>query len=164
MKLAKVRHRVVATILDNIIIFTFMAVTLIGIWPGFIYALFTDMTINLLMLLKIVRAGMVYALFLLFYYMVVPIFLKGQSIGKWFFKLKIVDEDGKDVDYKVLFFREAICRILVRTLSLGISSVVSFILMIIRDDKKSIADVFAKTKVIDIKEEVIWQQHIMEQK
>ena len=66
--------------------------------------------------------------------------------------IQVLTDDNKDVDYKTLFFREAICRILVTTLSLGISSVVSFIIMIIRDDKKSLADVFAKTKVIDIKE------------
>ena len=60
----------------------------------------------------------------------------------------------EDVDYKTLFFREAICRILVRTVSLGISSVISYVVMFIRDDNKSIADIFAKTKVIDIKEEL----------
>ena len=72
---------------------------------------------------------------------------------KLIFKIKVVTDDNKDVDYKILFFREAICRILVITLSMGISSTVSFIIMLIRDDKKNLADVFAKTKVIDIKEE-----------
>lgn len=154
MKLAKIRHRVIATITDNAIIMAIMAILLLGVWPNFIYALSHDIEVSFSMILKLVRSGMIYALFLLFYYMVVPMFLKGQTIGKWLFKIKIVTEEGKDVDYKVLFFREAICRILVRTASLGISSVVSYFIMLIRDDKKSLADVFAKTKVIDIKEEL----------
>ena len=156
MKLAKIRHRAVATILDNLIIFVFMAVILLGVWPGLIYAIFNDMAISSSMILKIVRCGMFYALMLLLYYMVIPIFLKGQTIGKFVFKLKIVTEEEKEVDYKILFFREAICRILVRTISGGISSVVSFLIMIIRDDNKNLADVFAKTKVIDIKEEYMY--------
>lgn len=154
MKLAKIRHRVMATILDNLIIFGVMFILLIGVWPNLVYALINDFSISAYMILKVLRVGMFYALFLLFYYMLVPTFFKGQTIGKKIFKIKVVDENDKDVDYKVLFFREAICRILVRTISLGISSFISFIIMIVRDDRKSLADVFSKTKVIDIKEEV----------
>ena len=68
-------------------------------------------------------------------------------------KIKVVNDDGRDVDYKVLFFREAICRILLRSLSFGLSDVLSLIIMIVRDDNKNLQDVFAKTKVIDLKEE-----------
>lgn len=154
MKLAKVRHRVIASIVDNSIIFGIMAIFLLGVWPNFIYALSKDIVVDSFMIIKLLRSGMVYALFLLFYYMVIPMFFKGQTLGKKIFKIKIVTEDEKDVDYKVLFFREAICRILVRTMSLGMSSVISYFIMLIRNDKKSLADVFAKTKVIDIKEEL----------
>ena len=153
MKLAKVRHRVVATIIDNLIISFIIGLLLIGPLVTFIYALVNDLPVTLSMIISLLRSGMIYCLFLLFYYMVVPMFLKGQTIGKWLLKLKVVNEEGKDVGYKDLFFREAICRILLRILSCGASSVVSFIVMLIRDDKKSIADVFAKTKVIDIKED-----------
>ena len=153
MQLAKIRHRVMATILDNLIIFGFMLTVLIGVWPNLIYALVSGYSISAYMIIKILRIGMFYALFLLSYYMLIPMFFKGQTIGKKLFKIKVVDEYGEDVDYKVLFFREAICRILVRTISLGISIFVSFIIMIVREDRKSLADVFSKTKVIDIKGE-----------
>jgi len=144
----------VATIVDNAIILTTIGVLLLGVWTDFIYALFRDYEITISMVMKLLRTGMIYSLFLLSYYMLIPMFLKGQTIGKWLLKLKVVAEDGNDIDYKILFYREALCRILVRTISLGMSSVVSFFVMIIRDDKKSLADVFAKTKVIDIKEEI----------
>lgn len=152
MKLAKIRHRVVATILDNLIILGCVGVLLLPTLVEFVYALVSDATISLVMIFSLVRSGILYNLFILFYYMVIPIFIKGQTVGKWFLKIKVISDDDKDVDYKILFFREALCRILVRTLSMGMSSVVSFIIMTIRDDKKSLADVFAKTKVIDIKE------------
>ena len=154
MKLAKIRHRVMATILDNLIIFGVMFILLIGVWPNLLYALINDFSISAYMILKVIRVGIFYALFLLSYYMLVPMFVKGQTIGKKIFQIKVVNEENEDVDYKVLFFREAICRILVRTISLGISSFVSFIIMLVRDDRKSLADVFSKTKVIDIKEEI----------
>lgn len=153
MKLAKIRHRIMATILDNIIIFAFIFVCLLGIWIDLIGLFVGDRIIDIDMVISLIGTGMLYSLFLLFYYMVVPIFLNGQTIGKWVFKIKVICDDDREIDYKVLFFREAICRILVRTLSIGLSSIVSFIIMLLRDDKKSLADVFAKTKVIDIKGE-----------
>ena len=151
MKLAKIRHRIMATILDNLIIIAFMLVCFFITGIELLYAIYNKLPLEYMMIDTLVRAGMFYALFLLFYYMVIPIFIKGQTLGKWLFKIKVVLDDGKDVDYKVLFFREAICRILLRTLSMGLSSFVSILIMCIRDDKKSIADVFAKTSVIDIK-------------
>lgn len=154
MKLAKIRHRVIATLVDTAIILFVIGVLLVTTWAEFLYALVKDHEITISMVIKLLRTGMLYALFLLSYYMLIPIFLKGQTVGKWLFKIKIVNENGSDVDYKVLFFREGICRILVRTLSLGMSSIVSFFIMVAREDKKSLADVFAKTKVIDIKEEL----------
>ena len=153
MKLAKVRHRFLATIIDTTIVFFVALLLLVGTWSTFLYALIKGMPITISMIVQLLRSGLIYTLFLLSYYMVVPMFIKGQTIGKWILKIKIVNEDGKDVGYKDLFFREAICRILLRTLSWGVSSVVSFMIMLVREDKKTIADVFAKTKVIDIKED-----------
>lgn len=153
MKLAKVRHRFLATIIDNLIVVFVAMLLLIGTWGTFLYALIKGMPITVSMIVQLLRSGLLYSLFLLFYYMVVPMFIRGQTIGKWVLKIKIVNQDGEDVGYKDLFFREAICRILLRTLSWGVSSVISFGIMLIRDDKKTIADVFAKTKVIDIKED-----------
>lgn len=154
MNLAKIRHRVIATIVDNSIMILAIGMLLLSGWIEFLYALIKDYEITISMFIKIIRTGMLYTLFLLSYYMLIPIFLKGQTIGKWLFKIKVVTEDGEDIDYKILFFREAICRVLVRTLSFGLSSVVSFFIMVTREDKKSLADVFSKTKVIDIKEEL----------
>ena len=153
MKLAKVRHRIIAGLLDNLILIAAAIILFIGVWPGVIGSIVTMEPLTLMMVTKFIRVTMVYSFILLIYYIGIPIFLKGQTIGKKVFKLKLVNEDSSDVDYKVLFFREALCRILVRTVSFGVSTVVSCIVMIIRDDNKTLSDIFAKTKVIDIKEE-----------
>ena len=154
MKLARVRHRIVAAILDNLIILGLSFVLFITIWPGVIVSIATSEAVTLMMVLKFLRAAILYTFVVLSYYAILPLFLKGQTIGKKVFKLKIVTADENEIDYKVMFFREAVCRILIRNLSLGVSDIISCIIMIIRDDNKTLADVFAKTKVIDLKEEI----------
>jgi uncharacterized RDD family membrane protein YckC len=96
------------------------------------------------------RSGAVLIIVLIFYFVAIPFYLKGQTIGKRIFKLKIVNEDGSDVGVKELFFREIIGKLFIDFLSLGLSIISSFIIMCLRDDKKSLADIIAKTKVIDI--------------
>ena len=78
--------------------------------------------------------------------------LDGQTIGKRIFKLKIVRNDEKKLDYKRMFYREGIGRIFINFASLGVTIVVSTLIMILRDDNKDLADILAKTKVIDLYE------------
>ncbi len=153
MKLAKVRHRIVSSIFDQLIISALTLVLFITVWPGIIVSIVTLEPLTMWMVLRFIRMAIVYTFIVLLYYMVVPIYIKGQTFSKKFLKIKIVNDDGSDVDYKVLFFREAICRILLRSVSFGLSDLVSCIIMIIRDDNKNLSDVFAKTKVIDLKED-----------
>ena len=87
MNLAKIRHRIMATILDNLIIITCMGICFFITGIEFIYALYNKLAIEYMMINTLIRIGMFYALFLLFYYMVVPMFIKGQTIGKWIFKI-----------------------------------------------------------------------------
>ena len=86
------------------------------------------------------------------YYIIVPLFSKGQTIGKKVFKLQIVREDNEKLDSKTLFYREGVGRILIIFASLGMTSLVSVIIMALREDKKGLADILAKTKVIDLYE------------
>ena len=86
------------------------------------------------------------------YYIVIPLFFDGQTIGKKVFKLQVVREDGRKLDYKTMFYREGIGRILINVASLGITVIASAIIMSLRDDKKDLADILAKTKVIDLYE------------
>lgn len=151
MKLADVKHRVMATIVDKVVLFFVLSIMFLGIWPKVVYYYVNDIAFTAGLITGFIFSIMLYTFILLSYYVILPMFLKGQTIGKKLFNIKIVKDDENELTYSELFLREGVCRVFIRTLSFGLSFIVSFIIMCIRKDKKGIADIFAKTKVIDIK-------------
>lgn len=153
MKMAKVRHRIMASLLDfGIILGIFIIITL-GKLPFIISMLNeSEHIVTTKFIVDVFRYGIIFSIILLIYYIVLPLFFKGQTIGKKVFKLQIVNENGDMLDYKTMFYREGIGRIFLNFASLGITVVVSTIIMILREDKKDLADILAKTKVIDLYE------------
>ena len=153
MKLAKVRHRVMAAIVDFGIVFGVLV--LLALWKlPFIISMLKqgEHLVTTKFIVDMFRWGILYGLLLMFYYMVTPLLFNGQTLGKKAFKLKIVKENGEEVDYKTMFFREVIGRIFIGFGSLAITAIASTIIMILRDDNKDLADIIAKTKVIDLYE------------
>ncbi len=153
MKLAKVRHRIMAALLDfAIMLAVLIVITLIKI-PFIVSMLRSDEhVVTSKFIIDMFRLGIIYCVLLLIYYVVVPLLFKGQTIGKKIFKLKIVKEDNSDVDYKTMFYREGMGRIFINFASLGITIVSSVVIMSLRKDKRDLADIIAKTKVIDLYE------------
>lgn len=153
MKLARVRHRVMAALLDFVIVGTFLALITVGKIP-FLVSMIKggEHVVTTKFVVDTFRYGIMYTFFLILYYIIVPLFSKGQTIGKKVFKLQIVKEDNEALDSKTLFYREGVGRILIIFASLGITSLVSVIIMALREDKKGLADILAKTKVIDLYE------------
>ncbi len=151
MKLAKARHRVMAVIVDFLIVLLLSLLFYVNKIPFIIAAIRNpNINVDVKVIFDSFRSGAVLIIVLIFYFVAIPFYLKGQTIGKRIFKLKIVNEDGSDVGVKELFFREIIGKLFIDFLSLGLSIISSFIIMCLRDDKKSLADIIAKTKVIDI--------------
>lgn len=153
MKLAKVRHRLLASLLDLGIVLGMLGIITLGKLP-IIINIFSqeNYTVTAKFILDIFRYGIIFAILMLVYYIVIPLFLNGQTIGKKIFKLQIFRDDGKKMDYKTMFYREGVGRIFINFASLGITAFASIIIMIIREDKKDLADILAKTKVIDLYE------------
>ena len=153
MKLAKVRHRIMASLLDFLIVGGFLLIIIISKLP-IIINIFSqeNYTVTSKFILDIFRYGIIFSLILLAYYAIFPLFFNSQTIGKKVFKLQILKEDGSNIDYKTTFYREVIGRIFVNFASLGITSVISVIIMVLREDKKDLADILAKTKVVDLYE------------
>ena len=153
MKLARVRHRVMASLVDLAVVASFIALITIFKLPviisGFISA---DHGLTLKFIVDIFRWGIITAILMLIYYVVVPVLSNGQTLGKKVFKLKMVKEDGSKVDYRTLFYREGIGRVFINFASLGVTVIASILIMMIREDKKDLADILAKTKVIDLYE------------
>lgn len=153
MKLAKVRHRIMATLLDlGIIIGFFITIALTKL--PFIISMFKskEHLVTTKLIVDVFRWGIILGVLLLVYYIVVPLLLNGQTVGKKVFKLQIVKEDGSELDYKTMFYREGIGRILINFASLGITAFASIVIMVLREDKKDLADILAKTKVVDLYE------------
>ncbi len=153
MKLAKVRHRIMAALLDLAIVISFFLIICLVKLP-FLISMFTssEHTVTTKFIVDVFRWGIIFAIIILVYYAIVPLVLDGQTIGKKIFKLKIVSENEEKVDYKTMIYREAIGRIFINFASLGLSAIVSVIVMALREDKRDIADILAKTKVIDLYE------------
>ena len=153
MKLARVRHRVMAALLDFVIVCAFLAIITVGKIP-FLVSMIKggEHVVTTKFVVDTFRYGILYSFFLIVYYIIIPLFSRGQTIGKKVFKLQVVREDNEKLDSKTLFYREGVGRILIIFASLGITSLVSVVIMALREDKKGLSDILAKTKVIDLYE------------
>lgn len=153
MKLAKVRHRIMASLLDLGIVVSFFVIITLTKLP-FIISMFTTVEhlVTTKFIVDVFRWGILFAVLILIYYVIVPLMLDGQTIGKKVFRLKIIREDGQNLEHITMFYREAIGGMFVNFASLGITAIVSIIIMSLREDNKSLGDILAKTKVIDLYE------------
>ena len=153
MKLATVRHRIMASLLDFSIVVGIFIVLAIGKLPFIVGMLRTpEHIVTTKFIIDVFRYGLIFAIILLIYYAVIPLVFDGQTLGKKIFKLKIVRDDGSKINYRIMFYRECIGRIFINVTSLGITVIASVIIMALRDDKKNLLDILAKTKVIDLYE------------
>ena len=153
MKLARVRHRIMASLIDLVIMT--LLLSLIFLWKlPFIISMFkvNEHVVSTKFIVDMFRWGIIFSVILIIYYTIIPLLLNGQTIGKKIFKLKITGECKEKIDFKTLFYREVISGIFISFASLGITALASVITMLLREDKKSIADIFAKTTVVDLYE------------
>lgn len=153
MKLAKIRHRIMASLLDLGVVLGFLVLIVLMKLPFTISMLVTNESVATpKFVFDVFRWGIIVAILLLIYYIIVPLLLKGQTLGKKVFKLKIVKENNDKIDPSTMFYREGIGGIFINIASLGITAIVSIIVMCLRDDNKGLADILAKTKVVDLYE------------
>lgn len=154
MKLAKVRHRILASVVDFGIVLGLFVILTIGKLPFIISMLVSseEHVVTTKFIFDVFRYGITFCIILLIYYIVFPLFLNGQTIGKKIFKLQIMKDNDKKLDYKTMFYREGIGRIFINFASLGITVIASTIIMALREDNKDLADILAKTKVVDLYE------------
>lgn len=153
MKLATVRHRIMSSLLDFGIVAGIFIVLTIGKLPFIISMLTTsEHLVTTKFIIDVFRYAVIFTIIMLIYYIVIPLFFNGQTIGKKIFKLKIIRENEQKLDYRTMFYREGIGRIFLNFASLGVTIIVSTIIMAIREDKKDLKDILAKTKVIDLYE------------
>lgn len=86
-------------------------------------------------------------LFSLLYYVLLPVIWTGYTLGKRALGIKILNDDGSDVNLVQMIIRDFLTPILYGV-TLGLLAVVSAVMIGVRKDKKAIHDIFAKTKVV----------------
>ncbi len=151
LRIAKIRYRILATIADTIINIIAVAIILLATNSISIVTLFFGNTsiINLAILLKLLVVVVIIATYLVVYFTIVPLYTKGQTVGYWLFKIRIVQMDGKNVSFTSLFVRSMLGEIILDVMTLGFGFVLSLILMFYRKDHQALHDVLAKTVVVD---------------
>lgn len=82
----------------------------------------------------------------LIYYVAVPVLWSGYTMGKRLFVIRIIRDDGEKLTFKDTFIREFFAA-LIYGASLGLVAIISIFMVIIREDKKAIHDIIAKTSV-----------------
>lgn len=155
MKLAKTKHRVAAYLVDFIITGLITAIICL-LFSIDIYGIIIDViagfsiSLSLSDIIAAYRSVFISTLLICAYYTLVPFLFNGQTLGKKFFRIKVVNEKGEKASLKRLFIREVFGKFLLNFVSFFFGHIISFVLMQSRKDKKSIADVLAATIVVDV--------------
>lgn len=153
---APLLRRLLAWLVDAIIIGVVIVVILLCTSLTAIFNLIkegTSFNLTLFALIELIQVGLVIEILFILYYISFPVRNHGQTIGKKMLKIRVVKDDGKDVDFSTLFMRQAIAEQLLGALTFGVTFVVNALVALFRKDKKSLSDVFASTKVVFVEEE-----------
>ena len=153
---APLLRRLLAWLVDAIIIGVVIVVILLCTSLTAIFNLIkegTSFNLTLFALIELIQVGLVIEILFILYYISFPVRNHGQTIGKKMLKIRVVKDDGKDVDFSTLFMRQAIAEQLLGALTFGATYIVNALVALFRKDKKSLSDVFASTKVVFVEEE-----------
>lgn len=83
------------------------------------------------------------------YYVIIPYYSDGASIGKKICGIKIIQEGKDRVSFGMLVVREFLMKCIVNALSCGIINIISFIKILASDDRRAIHDLASQTRVVD---------------
>lgn len=150
MNRAKSYHRIFANLFDIIVMAALLLLlnfrSLIALINGLVSPTRLDSLV--LFMLAFFSGAFTFAVVVV-YFVVLPIYWNGQTLGKRFFKIKIIKLDGSDIDFKTIFLRE-VTRIFLALITFGISAVVDMIVLLATNDGKGFYDYVASTQVIDV--------------
>lgn len=150
MNRAKSYHRIFANLFDIIVMAALLLLlnfrSLIALINGLVSPTRLD---SLVLFMLAFFSGVFTFAVVIVYFVVLPIYWNGQTLGKRFFKIKIIKLDGSDIDFKTIFLRE-VTRIFLAIITFGISAVVDMIVLLITTDGKGFYDYVASTQVIDV--------------
>jgi len=87
--------------------------------------------------------------FSIFYFVCLPVFWDGQTVGKRFFGIRIIDTTTNETpNAKVMFIREAL-RILLCIITFGLSLLASFFSLLLSDKHVTFSEEISSTRVVE---------------
>lgn len=95
----------------------------------------------------------------LIYMIVLPYYWDGKTIGRHIVGVKLQTTDGSPLTFGKIFVREFFFKVLWWVITLGIGSIVDFIMVGVREDKLTIRDIVTKTEVVDIEGESVKEEY-----
>ncbi|MDY0345270.1 MAG: RDD family protein [Bacilli bacterium] len=150
MKRAKSYHRIFANIFDLVVIVAIALLLTFRSLITLITALINPTSLDSLALyLSAFGSGALAFMAVVAYFVVLPIFWNGQTLGKRFFRIRIIKTDGSDIDFKTIFLRE-MTRVLMFILTFGISAFADTMVLLFSNQRIGFYDYVAATQVIDI--------------
>lgn len=150
MKKTLISHRLLAILFDTFIVLAIIVVANIPSIMSFINVTLKNSTINIVaMYIAAFLSGALSLVGIILYTIVVPVFLKGQTLGKRYFNLTIVKTNGGEIDFKTMFIRE-LTRFFIILCTLGISIIVDIITLITSRGNSTFYDTISTTKVVDV--------------
>ena len=150
MNAPKLSHRIFADIFDTFIVFALVLIALIPSIVSLINVLISDNGWNVAALyISSVISGALALVFVILYHIVLPVYLNGQSLGKKYFNIMVVKNNGSPIDFKTMFIRELV-RVFVLLTSFGLSLIVDLITLSTSRGRVSFYDTLSSTSVVDV--------------
>ena len=150
MNAPKLSHRIFAGLFDTFIVFALVLIALIPSIVSLINVLISDNAWNVVALyISSVVSGALALVFIILYHIVLPVYLNGQSLGKKYFNIMIVKNNGSPVDFRTMFIRELV-RVFVLLTSFGLSIFVDLITLSTSRGRVSFYDTLSSTSVVDV--------------
>ena len=151
MQSSKAKHQVMAYLLDFVIIYAFFlilfAFPIINLIDGYKN---NDNSLILYSTIFMVVFGAFFMLFIIFYFVIMPLFSNGQTLGKMFFKIKVIRIDNRPLDAQTLFIREVIGRYFINLLTFGLNEIINLIVVCLSEESRGFHDVLASTRIVDV--------------
>lgn len=150
MKRTLLTHRLFAILFDVFIVLAIIIIANIPAVMSFVNASINKSTINIVALyIASFLSGALSLIGIILYTIVVPVFLNGQTLGKKYFNLTIVKNNGADIDFKTMFIRE-LTRFFLIIVTFGLSIIVDLITLITSRGNATFYDTISTTKVVDV--------------
>lgn len=93
------------------------------------------------------------------YMIILPYYWDGQTIGRKVVGVKLKMMDGSKLTFGKIFIREFVFKIMWWIVTLGIGSIIDFIMVGLREDKLAIRDIVTKTEIVDVEGESVKEEY-----